>query len=77
MQFFLDTAKPDEINTAHSWGILDGVTANPSHIAETGRRFRDVVADIGAVVPGPVSVEHRLTDSGLDQFPRDWKPGPQ
>ena len=77
MQFFLDTAKPDEIITALSWGIPDGVTANPSHIAETRRRFRDAVADIRAVVSGPVSFEHPLTDSGLDQFPRDWKRGPQ
>jgi transaldolase len=39
MQFFLDTAKVEEIREAHSWGILDGVTTNPSHVAETGRKF--------------------------------------
>lgn len=57
MELFLDTAKIDEIRRAMEWGILDGVTTNPTHIAATGRRFREVVEEICALVPGPVSLE--------------------
>jgi len=57
MELFLDTAKIDEIRRALDWGILDGVTTNPTHIAATGRRFREVVEEICALVPGPVSLE--------------------
>jgi transaldolase len=57
MQLFIDTAKVDEIRTAAAWGILDGVTTNPSHIAATGRPFEDVLAEIFSIVDGPISVE--------------------
>lgn len=57
MELFLDTAKIDEIRRALEWGILDGVTTNPTHVAATGRRFREVVEEICALVPGPVSLE--------------------
>jgi len=63
MQFFLDTAKIDEIRKAMDWGILDGVTTNPSHIADTGRHFREVVHEIAELVPGPVSVEVVATEA--------------
>ncbi len=57
MELFLDTAKIDEIRRALEWGILDGVTTNPTHVAATGRRFREVVEEICALVPGAVSLE--------------------
>ena len=57
MKIFLDTADPDLIRKAHDTGLLDGVTTNPSKIAETGRKFREVVAEICSITPGPVSAE--------------------
>ena len=57
MQFFVDTADIDEIRSLAETGLLDGVTTNPSLVAKTGRPFRDIVADICAVVDGPVSAE--------------------
>jgi transaldolase len=57
MQLFIDTANVDEIRTAASWGILDGVTTNPTHIAKSGRSFEDVIREIFSIVNGPISVE--------------------
>jgi fructose-6-phosphate aldolase, TalC/MipB family len=57
MQFFIDTANVDEIKQAIDWGILDGVTTNPTLAAKTGRPFMDVVKDILSIVDGPVSLE--------------------
>ena len=57
MKIFLDTAIVDEIRAAHAWGVVDGVTTNPSLIAQSGRRFEDVVKEICAIVDGPVSAE--------------------
>ncbi len=57
MKIFLDTANIKEIREAHSWGILDGITTNPSLVAKEGRDFYDVLKDICAIVPGPVSAE--------------------
>src|SRR5579883_2108971 len=57
MQLFLDTAKVDEIRKAASWGILDGVTTNPTHIAAAGRPFEEVLTEIFSIVDGPISVE--------------------
>ena len=57
MQLFIDTANVDEIRTAASWGILDGVTTNPTHIAKSGRAFEEVLNEIFAIVDGPISVE--------------------
>jgi transaldolase len=57
MQFFIDTANIDEIKQAIDWGILDGVTTNPTLAAKTGRPFMDVVKDILSIVDGPVSLE--------------------
>ena len=62
MKFFLDTADIDEIRQAYAWGILDGVTTNPTLVAKTGRRFDDVKAEILALVDGPVSLEVTATD---------------
>ena len=62
MKFFVDTANIDEIREAMAMGIVDGVTTNPSLVAATGRRFDDVIKDILALVPGPVSLEVGSTD---------------
>ncbi|MDK9700682.1 MAG: fructose-6-phosphate aldolase [bacterium] len=58
MKFFLDTASVTEIREAASWGILDGVTTNPSLVAkEKIVSFEELLKEICAVVPGPVSAE--------------------
>ncbi len=57
MKFFLDTANLEEIRTAHRWGILDGVTTNPTLVAREGMDYRIVVREIAAVTTGPISVE--------------------
>jgi transaldolase len=62
MEFFLDTAKIEEIKEALEWGILDGVTTNPTHVSSTGKKFHEVVEEILAVVKGPVSLEVVSTD---------------
>ncbi|MBN2206824.1 MAG: fructose-6-phosphate aldolase [Candidatus Aminicenantes bacterium] len=57
MKFFLDTANLEEIKTVASWGILDGVTTNPSLVSKENRPFKDLVAEICRIVPGPISAE--------------------
>ncbi|NPB06344.1 MAG: fructose-6-phosphate aldolase [Aquificae bacterium] len=57
MKFFLDTADVNEIKEALEWGLLDGVTTNPTLIAKTGRPFKEVVKEILELVEGPVSLE--------------------
>lgn len=57
MQLFLDTANVDEIRQAAEWGVISGVTTNPSLIAREGRDFRQVVKEICAIVDGPISAE--------------------
>ncbi len=57
MKFFLDTADIEQIRTANSWGILDGVTTNPTLVSKTGRPFNEVVKEILEEVDGPVSLE--------------------
>src|SRR5262249_56505727 len=62
MKFFIDTADLAEIKDLVATGLVDGVTTNPSLVAKSGRKFLDVVAEICAVVPGPVSAEVTATD---------------
>jgi transaldolase len=57
MRFFIDTADVGEIAELAASGLVDGVTTNPSLVARTGRRFLDVLAEICALVDGPVSAE--------------------
>jgi transaldolase len=57
MKFFIDTANVDEIKEAHSMGMVDGVTTNPSLIAKEGRVFEDVIKEICGIVDGPISAE--------------------
>ncbi|MEM7044434.1 MAG: fructose-6-phosphate aldolase [Pseudomonadota bacterium] len=62
MKFFVDTADVDEIADLAATGLLDGVTTNPSLIAKSGRNFFEVIKEICAIVPGPVSAEVAATD---------------
>ena len=57
MKIFVDTANIEDIRTACSWGIGDGVTNNPSLVARENRPFEEVVKEICAICPGPVSAE--------------------
>ncbi len=57
MKIFIDTANVEEIKTANSWGVVDGVTTNPSLIAKEGRDFLEVVGEICSIVDGPISAE--------------------
>lgn len=57
MKFFIDTANVDEIVEINSWGVISGVTTNPSLIAKEGRVFEEVVEEITNIVDGPISAE--------------------
>jgi transaldolase len=57
MKFFIDTADIKEVREAASMGLVDGVTTNPSLVAKTGKKFRDVLLEICDIVKGPVSAE--------------------
>jgi transaldolase len=57
MKFFIDTADLNEIRDLAATGLVDGVTTNPSLVAKTGRKFRDVLVEICDIVKGPVSAE--------------------
>lgn len=62
MKFFIDTADVEEIKDLASTGMVDGVTTNPSLAAASGKSFLDLIAEICAVVDGPVSAEVTATD---------------
>jgi len=63
MKFFLDTANIDEIRNAAEYGLIDGVTTNPSLISKEGRAFKDILLEITQIVDGPISAEVVSTDS--------------
>jgi len=64
MQFFLDTANLEEIRKANEWGILDGVTTNPTHISKENIPFLDLVKEIAEILKDrPVSAEVVATDA--------------
>ncbi len=74
MKLFIDTANVAEISEAASWGILDGVTTNPSLVAKEGqgRSYRELVAEICRIVPGAVSAEVIATDAeGMEREGRE------
>ncbi|MCB2012158.1 MAG: fructose-6-phosphate aldolase [Geminicoccaceae bacterium] len=62
MKFFVDTGDVDEIRDLDATGLVDGVTTNPTLIAQTGRNFLEVVEEICSIVDGPVSAEVAATD---------------
>jgi transaldolase len=62
MKFFVDTADVAEIAELAASGMLDGVTTNPSLVAKAGRDFKTIIAEICAIVPGPVSAEVAALD---------------
>ncbi len=57
MKLFLDTAEIEEIRTAARWGVLDGVTTNPSLYAKVGGSYDELLVEICRITPGPVSAE--------------------
>jgi transaldolase len=63
MKFFIDSADLGEIKKALELGLCDGVTTNPSLVAKTGRRFDDVLKEIVALEPGPISAEVTAVDA--------------
>uniref|UniRef100_Q01RU6 Probable transaldolase n=1 Tax=Solibacter usitatus (strain Ellin6076) TaxID=234267 RepID=Q01RU6_SOLUE len=63
VKFFLDTANLDELKKGASWGIVDGVTTNPSLIAKEGRPIEEQVAEICKIVDGDVSAEVVSTEA--------------
>ena len=63
MKFFADTADTVEIAALAKTGLLDGVTTNPSLIAKSGRNFLEVIREIAALTPGPVSAEVVAADT--------------
>lgn len=57
MKLFIDTANIDEIKEINDWGVICGVTTNPSLIAKEGRDFKQVIQEITSIVDGPISAE--------------------
>jgi transaldolase len=62
MKIFLDTADIEEIKVAARWGVLDGVTTNPSLYAKVGGSYEDILRQICRLTPGPVSAEVVASD---------------
>ncbi|MDD5473254.1 MAG: fructose-6-phosphate aldolase [Candidatus Methanoperedens sp.] len=62
MKIFIDTANLDEIRKANEWGIIDGVTTNPTLVAKENKDFKEIVREIIRIVDGPISVEVISTD---------------
>src|SRR3954453_11753697 len=63
MKFFLDTANLNEIRKGAEWGIVDGVTTNPTLIAKEGKPIREQIAAICDIVDGPISAEVVATEA--------------
>ena len=63
MKFFLDTANIGEIRDAVEYGLIDGVTTNPSLVSKEGRAFEDILLEITQLVNGPISAEVLSTDA--------------
>jgi transaldolase len=63
MKFFLDTANIDEIRNAAEYGLIDGVTTNPSLVRKEGRDFKEILLEITTIVDGPISAEVVSTDA--------------
>jgi transaldolase len=63
MKFFLDTANIEEIRKAAEYGLIDGVTTNPSLVSKEGRPFKEILLEIAGIVDGPISAEVVSTDA--------------
>ncbi len=63
MKFFLDTANIEEIRDAAEYGLIDGVTTNPSLVSKEGRPFKEILLEITQLVDGPISAEVVSTDA--------------
>ncbi len=63
MKLFLDTANVEEIKEATAWGVISGVTTNPTLVAKEGKQFYPTIREIAAIVDGPVSAEAISTDT--------------
>lgn len=63
MKFFLDTANLDELRKGADWGIVDGVTTNPTLIAKEGRAIEDQIREICGIIDGDISAEVVSTDA--------------
>ena len=63
MKIFIDTANIEEIRMANEWGVIDGVTTNPTLVAKEGKDFKSIVNQILSIVDGPISVEVISTDA--------------
>jgi len=73
MKFFIDTGDVREVREAHAMGLVDGITTNPSLIAKSGRKYRDVVVEMCEIVNGPISAEVIGTDyDGMMAEAREW-----
>jgi transaldolase len=73
MKFFIDTANINEIKEAQSFGILDGVTTNPSLVAKEGKDFKTLLNEILSIVDGPISAEVISTDfDGIVKEAREY-----
>jgi transaldolase len=73
MKIFIDTADINEIKEVAGWGILDGVTTNPTLVCKTGRSFQECVSDIAKIVDGPISVEAVSSDAeGMVKEGIEW-----
>jgi transaldolase len=57
MKIFIDTANIDEIKKANEWGVIDGVTTNPSLVAKERKDFKSLINEILSIIDGPISVE--------------------
>ncbi len=57
MKIFIDTADLDEIKELASWGVIDGVTTNPTLVAKSGRSFNEILNEIFKIIDGPISLE--------------------
>ena len=73
MKFFIDTGDVGEVREAQAMGLLDGITTNPSLIAKSGRKYRDVVVEMCEIVNGPISAE--VLSTNYDEMmveAREW-----
>ncbi len=73
MKFFIDTGDVAEVKEAAAQGIIDGITTNPSLVAKSGKKYRDVVVAMCELVDGPISAEVLSTDyDGMLREGHEW-----